>query len=71
MKHNDAFRHLVSRYTAKYEGKWGIVTPTVLTPEDFEAWECLREHVEVIKEVDAKFAHIDQDDDEDEIVGMI
>jgi hypothetical protein len=71
MTYNDAMKHLVSRYTGKYEGKWGIVTPTILTPEDFEAWECLRAHVDVIKEVDAKFAHIDETDDDDGIIGMI
>jgi hypothetical protein len=72
MTHDDAMKHLVTRYTAKYEGKWGITSPTVLTQEDFEAWECLREHVDVIKEIDAKFSHIDKfDDDEDGIVGMI
>jgi hypothetical protein len=71
MTHNDAMKHLVSRYTGKYEGKWGVITSNVLTQEDFDAWECLREHVDVIKEIDAKFDNIDEIDDEDGIVGMI
>ena len=75
MTHDDAMTHLVTRYTAKYEGKWGITSPTVLTQEDFEAWESIRERVEQIKEIDDKFAacrkYAEEDEDEDGIVGMI
>jgi len=75
MTHNDAMKHLVSRYTGKYEGKWGVVTSNVTTQEDLEAWECLRERVEQIKEIDDKFAacrkYAEEDEDEDGIVGMI
>ena len=75
MTHTDAMKHLLSRYTGKFEGQWGIVNVDTFTQEDFDAWECLREHVDVIKEIDDKFSncdHGDEDDgDEDEIVGMI
>jgi hypothetical protein len=43
---DDALKHLVSRHTAKFEGKWGIATPAVITSDDFDAWERVRREVE-------------------------